>query len=214
MRSWRAITACSGRYGAVVTSRIVVLASGAGTLLQALLDSSFVAPSIVAVGSDVPDCGALVRARAAGVPAFCVQPSSFSTRDEWNAALLAELESCTPDLVLSAGFMRLIGPSVLDAFPGRIINTHPALLPSFPGAHGVRDALAYGVKVTGCTVHLVDAGVDTGEIIAQKAVDVLPTDDESSLHERIKALERSLLVEVLLRFLATGNLRNHPNGVS
>ncbi len=195
-------------------SRIVVLASGSGTLLQALLDSSFVAPSIVAVGSDVPDCGALVRARAAGVPAFCVQPSAFATRDEWNAALLTSLESFTPSLIVSAGFMRLIGPSVLAAFPGQIINTHPALLPSFPGAHGVRDALAYGVKVTGCTVHFVDSGVDTGEIIAQRAVPVLPSDDLASLHERIKTQERSLLVEVLLRFLATGNLRNHPNGVS
>ncbi len=195
-------------------SRIVVLASGSGTLLQALLDSSFVAPSIVAVGSDVPDCGALVRARAAGVPAFCVQPSAFATRDEWNAALLASLESYSPSLIVSAGFMRLIGPSVLAAFPGQIINTHPALLPSFPGAHGVRDALAYGVTVTGCTVHFVDAGVDTGEIIAQRAVPVLPDDSESSLHERIKSQERSLLVEVLLRYLATGNLHNHPNGVS
>lgn len=190
-------------------SRIVVLASGSGTLLQALLDSSFVGPHIAAVGSDVADCGALTRARASKVPTFCVSPASFATRDEWNAALLSELSALSPDLIVSAGFMRLIGPSVLAAFPGRIINTHPALLPSFPGAHGVRDALAYGVTVTGCTVHFVDAGVDTGEIIAQRAVSVLPDDTESSLHERIKTQERSLLVEVLLRFLATGNLHNH-----
>ncbi|MDP2287949.1 MAG: phosphoribosylglycinamide formyltransferase [Actinomycetota bacterium] len=193
-------------------SRIVVLASGSGTLLQALLDSSFVGPNIAAVGSDVPDCGALVRARASRVPTFCVSPSDFSTRDEWNAALEAELVALSPDLIVSAGFMRLIGPSVLSQFPGQIINTHPALLPSFPGAHGVRDALAYGVTVTGCTVHFVDAGVDTGEIIAQRAVSVLPTDGLASLHERIKTQERSLLVEVLLRFLATGNLHNKPNG--
>ena len=186
----------------------MVLASGSGTLLQALLDSSFVGPSIAGVGSDVADCGALVRARASGVPTFCVSPSSFATRDEWNAALLEELEALSPSLIVSAGFMRLIGPSVLSAFPGQIINTHPALLPAFPGAHGVRDALAYGVTVTGCTVHFVDAGVDTGEIIAQRAVSVLPDDTEASLHERIKTQERSLLVEVLLRFLATGNLHN------
>ena len=189
-----------------------MLASGSGTLLQALLDSTSVGPHISAVGSDVADAGALIRARAAGVEAFCVSPADFTTRDEWNAALLAQLEALSPSLIVSAGFMRLIGPSVLTAFPGRIINTHPALLPSFPGAHGVRDALAYGVTVTGCTVHFVDAGVDTGEIIAQRAVDVLPDDTESSLHERIKVQERSLLIEVLLRFLATGNLHNHPNG--
>jgi len=194
-----------------VDSRIVVLASGSGTLLQALLDS-LVGPSVAAVGSDVPDCGALVRARASRLPTFCVSPSSFATREEWDAALLSALEANSPDLIVSAGFMRLIGPSVLDRFPGQIINTHPALLPSFPGAHGVRDALAYGVTVTGCTVHFVDAGVDTGEIIAQRAVSVLPSDDLASLHERIKTQERSLLVEVLLRFLATGNLHNHPNG--
>ena len=190
----------------------MVLASGSGTLLQALLDSSFVGPSIAGVGSDVADCGALVRARASGVPTFCVSPSSFATRDEWNAALLEELEALSPSLIVSAGFMRLIGPSVLARFPGQIINTHPALLPAFPGAHGVRDALAYGVTVTGCTVHFVDAGVDTGEIIAQRAVSVLPDDTEASLHERIKTQERSLLVEVLLRFLATGNLHNKPIG--
>ena len=189
----------------------MVLASGSGTLLQALLDS-LVGPSVAAVGSDVPDCGALVRARASRLPTFCVSPSSFTTREEWDAALLSALEAHSPDLIVSAGFMRLLGPSVLSRFPGQIINTHPALLPSFPGAHGVRDALAYGVTVTGCTVHFVDAGVDTGEIIAQRAVSVLPSDDLASLHERIKTQERSLLVEVLLRFLATGNLHNHPNG--
>ncbi len=190
----------------------MVLASGSGTLLQALLDSTFVGPSIAAVGSDVPDCGALVRARASRVPTFAVAPADFASRVEWNKALLAELEALSPDLIVSAGFMRILGPTVLSAFPGRIINTHPALLPAFPGAHGVRDALAYGVRITGCTVHFVDEGVDTGKIIAQRAVSVLDTDDESSLHERIKIQERSLLVEVLLRFLATGNLHNKPNG--
>lgn len=189
----------------------MVLASGSGTLLQAMLDS-LVGPSVVAVGSDLPDCGAVVRARASKLPTFCVQPADFASRDDWDSALLEALEGHSPDLIVSAGFMRMIGPSVLARFPGQIINTHPALLPSFPGAHGVRDALAYGVTVTGCTVHFVDSGVDTGEIIAQRAVSVLPTDDVVSLHERIRTQERSLLVEVLLRFLATGNLHNHPNG--
>jgi len=186
-----------------VASRIVVLASGTGTLLQALLDS-LVGSQIVGVVSDVPACGAIIRSQAAGVPAVVVDPADFADRAAWNASLLACLESLSPDLVVSAGFMRLLGPDVVGAFRGRLINTHPALLPSFPGAHGVRDALAYGVRVTGCTLHFVDEGVDTGEIIAQRAVPVLEHDDEEALHERIKIQERSMLIEVLLQFVATG----------
>ena len=183
-----------------MTARLVVLASGSGTLLQALLDAcerGEVAASVVAVGSDVPDAAALERARAAGVEAFCLAPRDFVDRDAWNAALTDRVASFAPDLVVSAGFMRILGPSFVDAFPGRIINTHPALLPAFPGAHAVRDALAHGVEVTGCTVHVVDHGVDTGPILAQRAVTVQPDDDEASLHERIKQHERHLLVETV-----------------
>lgn len=181
-------------------ARIVILASGSGTLLQALLDAVTTGAldvDVVAVGSDVVDAPALSRARAAGVGSFVVPPSEFSDRAAWNARLLCELTACRPDWVVCAGFMRILGTEVVDAFAGRIVNTHPALLPSFPGAHGVRDALQYGVKVTGCTVHLVDHGVDTGPILAQQAVNVRDDDDEAALHERIKVIERTLLVETL-----------------
>lgn len=152
---------------------------------------------IAAVGSDVPDAGALERAVRAGTSTFVVEPGDFPDRSEWNAALLAQVTSFAPDWIVCAGFMRILGAEVVDAFQGRIVNTHPALLPAFPGAHGVRDALAYGVKVTGCTVHLVDHGVDTGPILAQRSVDIRPDDDETSLHERIKTVERELLVQTL-----------------
>lgn len=178
-------------------ARLVVLASGTGTLLQALIDacaSERIPARIEAVVSDVSDAPALARAEVAGIPAIACVPADFPDRSDWNAALAGILAGLAPDLVVSAGFMRILGPAVVDAFPGRIINTHPALLPSFAGAHGVRDALAHGVKVTGCTVHVVDRGVDTGPILAQRAVDVLPGDDEASLHERIKQVERDLLV--------------------
>ncbi len=181
-------------------ARIVILASGSGTLLQSVIDAvraGDLPVDIVAVGSDVSDAPALSRAQQAGIPVFAVPVAEFADRDAWNAALLTRLTADDPDWIVSAGFMRILGPQVVDAFPGRIINTHPALLPSFPGAHGVRDALAYGVKVTGCTVHIVDRGVDTGPILAQQAVEVLPDDDEDSLHERIKTVERMLLVRTL-----------------
>lgn len=183
-----------------MSARVVVLASGSGTLLQSVIDavaSGALDVELVSVGSDVPDAQALDRARRAGIPVFVVAPGDFPDREAWNAALLAALHEQAPDWIVSAGFMRILGPSVVDAFPGRIINTHPALLPSFAGAHGVRDALAYGVKVTGCTVHLIDHGVDTGPILAQQAIDVRPDDDEASLHERIKVIERELLVSTL-----------------
>ena len=179
-----------------MTSRIVVLASGSGTLLQALIDSP-VRAGIVAVGSDVPDCTALERAQRAGIATFTVPLRDYATRAEWDAALLEALGVHAPDWIVSAGFMRILGADVVHRYQGRIVNTHPALLPAFPGAHGVRDALRYGVKVTGCTVHLVDEGVDTGPILAQRAIEVRATDDEATLHERIKVAERELLVQTL-----------------
>lgn len=187
-----------------MSTRIVVLASGSGTLLQSLIDATAdgrLAADIVAVGSDVPGIMALARAEQAGIPVFVERPADHPDRPAWDAALLARLRAVDPDWVVSAGFMRILGASVVDAFPGRIVNTHPALLPAFAGAHGVRDALRYGVKVTGCTVHVVDHGVDTGPILAQRAVAVLPGDDEASLHERIKEVERTLLVETLAQLI-------------
>lgn len=185
-------------------ARIVVLASGSGTLLQAVIDAvaeGSLDVEIAAVGSDVAGAQALARAEQAGIPVFIERPADHADRGAWDDALLARLRSCAPDWVVSAGFMRILGPSVVDAFPGRIVNTHPALLPAFAGAHGVRDALRYGVKVTGCTVHVVDHGVDTGPILAQRAVDVRPDDDETTLHERIKEVERTLLVETLAQLI-------------
>ena len=185
-----------------MAARVVVLASGSGTLLQSLLDSAGTGElpaHIAAVGSDVSDALALGRASAAGVPTFVCRPADFPDRPSWDSALLLALRELEPDLIVSAGFMRILGPVVVDAYAGRIINTHPALLPAFPGAHPVRDALAYGVKVTGSTVHVVDHGVDTGPILAQRAVEVLPDDDEASLHERIKVVERELLVATVAK---------------
>lgn len=179
---------------------VVALISGSGTLLQALIDANLRDVTICAVGADTDSAQGLQRATNAGIETFVLDPNAFANRDAWNTALGNALESYKPDLVVSAGFMRIIGPSVVEAFDGRMINTHPALLPSFPGAHAVRDALRYGVKVTGCTVHFVDAGVDTGEIIAQQAVTVEPDDTEESLHERIKVIERSMLIEVVRQF--------------
>lgn len=178
--------------------RIVVLASGEGTLLQAILDSPL-SNRIVAVGSDIDGSRALERARDAGVATFCVpmQPD----RAGWDRSLRDALVHSRADTVVCAGFMRILGPEVLGAFEGQIINSHPSLLPAFPGAHAVRDALAYGVRVTGCTIHLVDSGVDTGPILAQQPVFVMDDDDEPTLHERIKEIERVLLVDVVERFV-------------
>lgn len=181
-------------------ARIVILASGSGTLLQAVIDAvraGELSATIAAVGSDVPNAQALDRAHRAEIPTFTVAPSDFADRATWNAELLRQVTDHAPDWIVCAGFMRILGTEFVEAFDGRIVNTHPALLPSFPGAHGVRDALAYGVKITGCTVHLVDEGVDTGPILAQAAVEVATDDDESSLHERIKEHERRLLVQTL-----------------
>ncbi|MFE0690922.1 phosphoribosylglycinamide formyltransferase [Streptomyces xiamenensis] len=191
-------------------ARLVVLVSGSGTNLQALLDAqSALGPrwygaQVVAVGADREGIEGLRRAERSGVPAFVRRVRDYPTRADWDRALTDEVAAYEPDLVVSAGFMKIVGPAFLGRFGGRFINTHPALLPSFPGAHGVRDALAHGVKVTGCTVHFVDAGVDTGPIIAQGAVDIREEDDESSLHERIKEVERSLLVDAVGRLAREG----------
>lgn len=177
-----------------MVARVVVLASGSGTLLQALLDAQgrF---EVVAVGSDRADAYALTRAADAGVATFTVPMRP--DRAEWDEILTRQVGRYRPDLVVSAGFMRLVGAAFLLSYGGRFINSHPALLPSFPGRHGVRDALAHGVKVSGTTIFMVDAGVDTGRILAQRAVDVAPDDTEESLHERIKVVERELLVQVV-----------------
>ncbi|MEU3014894.1 phosphoribosylglycinamide formyltransferase [Nocardia asteroides] len=185
---------------------VVVLASGTGSLLNALLaaarEPGFPA-KIVAVGVDRV-CQATEHAETAGIEHFRVAVKDFPDRSAWDVALTEAVDAFRPDLVVSAGFMKIVGPAFLERFGGRFINTHPALLPAFPGAHGVRDALAYGAKVTGCTVHLVDGGVDTGPILAQEAVDVLPGDDEATLHERIKVVERRLLAEVIAAVATRG----------
>ncbi|MEU7131884.1 phosphoribosylglycinamide formyltransferase [Streptomyces sp. NPDC046261] len=190
-------------------ARIVVLVSGSGTNLQALLDAIAADPDgygarVVAVGADRDGIAGLERAERAGLPTFVCRVKDHAGRDAWDRALAEATAAYEPDLVVSAGFMKILGKEFLARFGGRIVNTHPALLPSFPGAHGVRDALAYGVKVTGCTVHFVDEGVDTGPIIAQGVVEVGDGDDEAALHERIKEVERQLLVEVVGRLARHG----------
>ncbi|MCP3798780.1 phosphoribosylglycinamide formyltransferase [Allokutzneria sp. A3M-2-11 16] len=190
-----------------VPARIVALVSGSGTLLQALLDAVGAGDypaTVVAVGADRTGIEGLARARRHGVPGFTVRLRDHADRAAWDRALAEEIAAHEPDLVVSAGFMKILGPAVLERFGGRVINTHPALLPAFPGAHAVADAIAYGVKVTGCTVHLVDAGVDTGPILAQEAVAVLPGETETDLHERIKEVERRMLVDVLAELARKG----------
>ncbi|GAA2887929.1 phosphoribosylglycinamide formyltransferase [Pseudonocardia halophobica] len=196
----------TSRDGLPGRARLVVLASGSGTLLQALLDAArdpAYPAEVVAVGTDRPGVEALNRATRSGVPAFTVRPAEHPDRPAWDRALLAAVLEHRPDLVVSAGFMRILGAPFLDGIGRPVVNTHPALLPAFPGAHAVRDALAHGVTVTGTTVHLVDAGVDTGPILAQEAVPVLPGDTEAELHERIKIAERRLLVATVAT-LSTG----------
>ena len=185
-------------------ARVVVLVSGTGTLLQALLDAPRGAYRVAGVVSDRADAAGLERARAARVPTAVVAPADFPDRAAWDAGVARAVGVFTPRLVVLAGFMRLLGAGYLHEFGERTVNTHPALLPSFPGAHAVRDALAHGVKVTGASVILVDAGTDTGPIVAQRAVDVLDDDDEAALHERIKVVERQLLVDVVDRMARHG----------
>jgi len=183
-----------------VTCSVVVLASGSGTLCQALIDAvrdSRVDARVAAVVSDRSDAGVLTRARAAGIPAVAHPLARGADRAAWDEELTSIVDGFAPDLVASAGFMKLLGASFLARFGGRVINTHPSLLPAFPGMHGPRDALAAGVKLAGATVFVVDAGIDTGRILLQGAVDVLPDDDVETLHERIKVVERRLLVQAV-----------------
>ena len=180
---------------------VAVLASGTGTLLKAIIDNQENHYRVDIVVAD-QICPALQRAKNAGIRTAVVPMEA--NRNTWNDKMVAAVASVEPDLVVSAGFMRLLGPAFVQEFEGRTINAHPSLLPSFPGAHAVRDALEHGVKVTGCTVHYVDAGLDSGEIIAQRAVEVQPGDTESELHERIKKVEREQIVH-LLRNLEIAN---------
>ncbi|MGX9670628.1 phosphoribosylglycinamide formyltransferase [Mycobacterium sp. HM-7] len=179
-------------------ARLVVLASGTGSLLESVLAAAVgdYPARVVAVGAD-RECQALQIGAAASVATFTTRLRDHTDRAAWDAALTDAVAAHEPDLVVSAGFMKILGPTFLARFQGRVLNTHPALLPSFPGAHAVSEALAYGVRVTGSTVHLVDDGTDTGPILAQEPVAVLDGDDESSLHERIKVVERRLLVDVI-----------------
>ena len=181
--------------------------SGSGTNLAALLEASqdpAYGATVVAVGADRDGIEGLARAERAGVPTFVLRVQDFADREGWDCAFADEVAKHEPDLVVSAGFMKLAGAAFLTRFGGRYINTHPALLPSFPGMHGARDALAHGVKVTGATLFIVDDGVDTGPIIAQRSVPVDDDDDEARLHERIKAAERSMLVDAVGRMAREG----------
>jgi len=201
----RCVTTPSARPGE--PTPVVVLVSGSGTNLQALIDAAgdpAYGVAIAAVGADRDGITALGRAEAAGIPTFVCRVPDHATRADWDVELAARIGEHHPALVVSAGFMKLLGPQVLSRWT--VINTHPALLPSFPGAHAVRDALAAGVAETGCTVHVVDAGIDTGPVLAQTAVPVLPGDTEESLHERIKTVERVLLVEYVGRAAREGLL--------
>jgi phosphoribosylglycinamide formyltransferase-1 len=193
-------------------ARVVVLISGTGSLCAALLDACDrpgYPATVVAVGGD-RDAPGLEHARRRGLPTFVCTLAAHPDRAAWDRALAAELAAHEPDLVVSAGFMKLVGPAVLEAFAGRLINTHPSLLPAFPGAHAVRDALAAGVPVTGASVHVVDAGLDTGPVLAQREVPVRPDDDEARLHERIKEAERELLVETVAQLVTDERTRKSP----
>jgi len=189
--------------------RTAVLVSGSGTNLQALLDAERegkLAPATVAVVvSNKPGVLALERAATAGVPAVVVNHKDFVSRDEFDAALVAALEPFAVDIVVLAGFMRVLTTRFVDRFANRIVNTHPSLLPAFPGAHAARDALAHGVKLTGMTIHFVDASLDGGPIIVQRPVPILDSDDESTLQRRIQAEEHQMLPRVV-RALARGHL--------
>jgi phosphoribosylglycinamide formyltransferase-1 len=180
--------------------RVAVLVSGTGTNLQALLDACAVdgyGASVVVVGADRSQTRAIERAQQAGVPTFVLAVSDFENRETWDDALADAVAEHSPDLVVLAGFMKLVGKAFMTRFSERIVNTHPALSPSFPGMHAVREALDYGVQVTGCTLFFVDEGIDTGPILAQRCVAVLDGDDEATLHERIKIVERELLVDTV-----------------
>lgn len=190
-----------------MSARLVVLASGEGSTLQAVLDACAAGSygaDVVALGTDRPGVRALERADAAGVSTFVVELATYRDREAWDWALAAKIGEYQPDLVVCAGFMKIVGEPVLAAFADRMVNTHPTLLPAFPGAHGVRDALAHGVKVAGATVHLVTAALDDGPILGQAVVEVRDDDDEASLHARIKAVEAQLYVDTIGRMAREG----------
>ncbi len=190
-----------------MTARLVVLVSGSGTTLQALLDASADpawGAAVVAVGADRAGTLGEQRAHALGLPTFVLPLTDFEDREDWDAALADLVAGHDPTLIVLAGFMKLVGKRFLDRFEGQTLNTHPALSPSFPGMHGPREALAYGVKVTGCTLFVVDHGIDTGAIVAQAGVPVLDDDTEDALHERIKTAERAMLVDAVGRMAREG----------
>jgi phosphoribosylglycinamide formyltransferase-1 len=199
-----------------MNARLVVLVSGEGTNLQALIDACSdvgYGAAVVAVGADRDGIGALDRAAHHDIPAFTLRVRDFASRADWDQALADRCQAYEPDLIVCAGFMKLVGKAFLGVHGGRCLNTHPALLPSFPGMHGVHDALEYGVKVTGCTVFLVDEGVDAGPVLAQAAVEVRDDDDEPTLHERIKVAERQLLVDTVGRMAREGWTLETPRKV-
>jgi phosphoribosylglycinamide formyltransferase-1 len=188
-------------------ARLVVLVSGSGTNLQALLDAGeepAFGARVVAVGADRDDIEGLARAERAGIPTFVKKAGQFTSREHWDRAMADTVAAFEPDLVVLAGFMKLVGEEFLDRFEGRIVNTHPALSPSFPGMTGPADALEYGVKVTGATLFVVDAGVDSGPIVAQTTVPVADDDTVDTLHERIKVAERQMLVDTVGRMAREG----------
>ncbi|WP_141012625.1 phosphoribosylglycinamide formyltransferase [Nocardioides sambongensis] len=188
-------------------ARLVVLVSGAGSNLQALIDATAdpaYGAEVVAVGADRDGIEGLARAERSGIATFAQRVGDHGSRAEWDAALAERVASYRPDLVVLAGFMKLVGDDFLAAFGGRTVNTHPALSPAFPGMHGPRDALEYGVKVTGATLFVVDAGVDTGAIVAQTVVPVADDDTTETLHERIKVAERAMLVDTVGRMAREG----------
>jgi phosphoribosylglycinamide formyltransferase-1 len=179
---------------------LVVLISGGGSNLRALLEASGDAEfpaRVVAVGAD-RDADGFSHAEEFGIPTFSVALSNFPDREAWGDAMLEQIQSWQPDLVILSGFMKLLPPRVIDALSPNLINTHPAYLPEFPGAHGVRDALAAGATQTGASIIVVDSGVDSGPIIAQTRIPILPRDTEASLHDRIKPVERQLLIQTVL----------------
>lgn len=187
--------------------RLAVLISGGGSNLSALMDACEdpeYGCEVVLVVADRDGCGGIETARSAGIPTAVITVGDFADRSDWDRALADALAASTPDLVVSAGFLKMLGPVVLRTFPGRIINTHNSLLPSFPGIHGPADALAHGVKIAGATLFLVDEGMDTGQILAQCAVDVLEEDTEETLLERIKAAERAQLVRTVGAMMRDG----------
>jgi len=183
-----------------VIARIVVLASGTGTLFESLLDSRL-GTSVVGLVSDQPAARAVEVALSRGIPARKIPLIDFDSRELWESELFRQVKELNPDLIVSAGFMRILSPEFVNEFPEQIVNSHPSLLPQFPGAHAVRDAIEAGATVTGCTVHFIDEGVDTGKIISQEQVDVLPGESEEQLHERIKTVERALLPQSVEQLL-------------